>query len=543
MGVKKFNPVTSFAKVNMMDPKQVGYQDSIDIIHEELHKTRKSFVKIGWYLKHINEEKMYAEDGYSNIYDFAHDKFNISQPTATRFINLCNEFSVGHDSPELDERYLDFSVSQLFEMLPMKPEEREQITSDMPVQEIREVKKENKSLNEPKDAEIELFYNYELKHISANNRKNLKSYLLENYRNRGGGDNTFYFRCTPRGITINDSDEITWTRFVNRVNELIPMEDTEPEAVENTDDNIPGQTSIEKDFPEYMPDSGVAKESLSEEIYATSHKNEVDEQKIIDGKYREIEKSQGASAYGLPKTEYPKGSLLTTEGCGHKYDCFICAQDCGIRQKERYCCEAPCGNPFACTTMNVLENLKNDIGNECQFINLDLAEHKASGEPDPCCKNCQINDCGYRCRRAVKVLPELNDTEEECVISPEQSDFPIFKNNEQRKAWLEDVEAWGLWYEDSNIQAKYYKYDFPDGSRLIAVKYRYTCPPWMKNNSNFKENAEFDGSYRDAHYHMIYSEQYKKKHKNEYENYYTHSTVSITALIDFIKEIAKQGRE
>ena len=136
------------------------------------------------------------------------------------------------------------------------------------------------------------------------------------------------------------------------------------------------------------------------------------------------------------------------------------------------------------------------------------------------------------------VEDELEDAEEK-----EQAAFPVFKNNEQRKAWLEDVEAWGLWYEDQNIQARYYKYDFPDGSRLIAVKYRYTCPPWMKDNSNFKEYAELDGSYKDAYYHMIYSEEYKKNHKNEYENYYTHFTVSISTLIDFIKEIAKRGNE
>ena len=428
-GVKTFDAVNAFAKVNMMDPKQVGYQDSIDIIHEELHKTRKSFVKIGWYLKHINEEKMYAEDGYSNIYEFAHEKFNISQPTATRFINLCIEFSVGHDSPELDEKYFDFSVSQLFEMLPMKPEDKEKITSDMTVKEIREVKKENRSLNEPKDENIKSFYNKRLKGISAEDRENLKSYMIENYgkSHSSGGPNPD-FQCTPRGITINDSDEITWTRFVNRINELIPMEDIESEAVENADDNIPGQTSIEKDFPEYMPDSGAVEESLQEEKYATSHENEVDKQEIIDGEYREVE--------------------------------------------------------------SPVED------------NLDEKENAAESV---------------------------------------QAALPVFKNNEQRKAWLEDVEAWGLWYEDQNIQARYYKYDFPDGSRLIAVKYRYTCPPWMKNNSNFKENAEFDGSYRDAHYHMIYSEEYKKNHKNEYENYYTHSTVSITALIDFIKEIAKQG--
>lgn len=143
MSVKHFN-VAALSPAHLISPHKVGYQDSVDIIFDELHKTRKSFIKIGWYLKHINEENMYEEEGYENIYQFAHDKFNISQPTATRFMNLCIEFSVNHDSPELDEKYIDFSVSQLFEMLPMKQEEKEQITPDMTVKEIRTVKNRNK---------------------------------------------------------------------------------------------------------------------------------------------------------------------------------------------------------------------------------------------------------------------------------------------------------------------------------------------------------------------------------------------------------------
>lgn len=126
--------------------------------------------------------------------------------------------------------------------------------------------------------------------------------------------------------------------------------------------------------------------------------------------------------------------------------------------------------------------------------------------------------------------------EEEDVIETEQPELPKFRNNEQRRAWLEDVEAWGLWYEDGNIQARYYKYDFQDGSRLIAVKYRYTCPPWLKDT----ENGALDGSYKNAYYHMIYSEEYRKSHKYEYERYYTNTTISIPALIEFVKEIARK---
>ena len=345
-GIKPFN-INDFNKASFMKPRDVGYQDSIDIINDELHKTRQSFVKIGWYLKHIHEAKMYEEGGYTNIYELAYDKFNISQSTATRFMKLCVEFSVGNDSPELDEKYIDFSVSQLFEMLPMK-ENREMVTADMTVKEIRDIKKGKES-------------------------------------------------------------------------QSAKAQDSGTEQQKGDDDNVPGQTSIEKDFPEYLPDALEREEA------------------IIDGEYLEIVETPSKAENGMETF------------AGH------------------------------------IEGKKD-----------------AEGKANP--------------------------------VESRQPEFPAFKNDEQRKSWLEDVEAWGLWYEDTNIQARYYKYDFPEGSRLIAVKYRYTCPPWMEREKQCKEK---DGSYGDAYYHMIYSEGYKENHKYEYEKYYTHSTASISTLVEFIKEVSK----
>lgn len=43
--------------------------------------------------------------------------------------------------------------------------------------------------------------------------------------------------------------------------------------------------------------------------------------------------------------------------------------------------------------------------------------------------------------------------------------------------WLAKAEAWGMWYEDPNIHARYYKYDFPDGGRLVAEKHPGPCRP------------------------------------------------------------------
>lgn len=454
MGIKPFN-VANLSAARLIDPKEVGFQDSIDIISDELHKTRKSFIKIGWYLKHINETEMYKEHGYSNIYEVAHDKFNISQPTATRFMNLCEEFSVDHNSPELDEKYVEFNVSQLFEMLPMKQEEMDQVTPDMTVKQIREMKRETRTEKEPSDRDIRNFYQKCLGKLTVDERKNLKEYMIENYGKRysGGGPNPNY-DCRPRGIKINNSDEITWASFVKRVNELIPMQ----EEAKQEDMDIPGQTSIEKDFPEYMPEnhSVSTEQNDNDQKYATSHKQKAEdlsEANIIDGKYREV--SETLSAYGLPRTEYPEGSLLTTKGCGHKYDCFSCAQQCSIRQKERYCVDAPLGNPYNCTTMDSIKTMNKELFKEdCQFFNLDLAERTTgSDEPVPCCKNCQINATCFFCCDKAKELCHISEQESkeeakalqksETVVDGECRSISteVILENEDEESLREEIEA------------------------------------------------------------------------------------------------------
>ena len=113
--------------------------------------------------------------------------------------------------------------------------------------------------------------------------------------------------------------------------------------------------------------------------------------------------AEALSAYGTPKRIYPPDSLIAEEGCEGGHDCFLCAMDCQIRGKERHCREAPTGNPFSC---EIVKGGFTELPESCQFVNHDLAEHYAgSGEPDPCCKNCQ-EPCEYICGRAMKALDQ-----------------------------------------------------------------------------------------------------------------------------------------
>ena len=120
------------------------------------------------------------------------------------------------------------------------------------------------------------------------------------------------------------------------------------------------------------------------------------------------EPEEKLSAYGFPKRVYPADSLLTTPGCrgdnGRGYDCFNCHLECEIRQEYCRCVDATCGFPFPCQMVDTgkHEILEEKIGERCQFVDLNLADHKAGdGSPVPCCKDCET-PCEYACENSGK---------------------------------------------------------------------------------------------------------------------------------------------
>lgn len=133
------------------------------------------------------------------------------------------------------------------------------------------------------------------------------------------------------------------------------------------------------------------------------------------------------SVLGYPLRVYPEDSLTATPGCG-KQDCFSCHRDgCEIRQVDCYCVEAPMGNPFPCTTLNVVDSLRQDIGNRCQFVNSDLADVRSGdGQPVPCCKRCN-NPCGYECNRSVQARNKAKKAQQEEMCDAAQTGICIHR--------------------------------------------------------------------------------------------------------------------
>mgnify|MGYP004521349411 CR=1 FL=1 len=129
----------------------------------------------------------------------------------------------------------------------------------------------------------------------------------------------------------------------------------------------------------------------------------------------------------------------------------------------------------------------------------------------------------------ASMLCGLEDVEEQSEQEPEQPKLPLLKNNDQRKEWLANYRNWGLWYRDEHIDVNYYKFDFLDGSRLIAVEYPQRHSYWKKNQRS-----------DEVYYHLL--EKNCKGYKFGYDKQYIHGADSESYLVDFLKNLQKGNK-
>ena len=112
-----------------------------------------------------------------------------------------------------------------------------------------------------------------------------------------------------------------------------------------------------------------------------------------------------------------------------------------------------------------------------------------------------------------------------------QPPLPVMKNNDQRKEWLRNYKEWGLWYTDEHIGARYYKYDFENGTRLIVEEY----DPEPVHNSPWTPNEPY-------YMHLVGGPEPERNNgilKWTYHSKYNKYPNSETELVEFLKGVQK----
>jgi hypothetical protein len=511
--------------VKEQQPVQVNldwYQDTIklpeikEFIRANINSASRSFVAIGYYLKYVRDNQLYKEDGYDNIWEFAKSEFGIGKSSASQFMSINDKFSKDGNSPILLEQYKDFTSSKLAEMLTMSNEQLEQVTPATTIVEIRQIKK-------PEQEETVLTSEQEPESINLPTIDDL-DFSVNTYN------------CLKRANidTIEQLCNLT-------VNKVIAIRNISRKCLDEIKEKL----------------TDIGRELKPDDIPETVN----DEPEIVDNETEIV-------------NDVDETVLLPCDTCG--WDVKEC---CDYDNEDMHCV---CGDAWKPKESEPVETVEADI---IQTVLEDKATSKQKpdkwyymvpiGANDITGKEiregdllewtgltgntklyqvyyearelsfiaCQVDRIGTNDLRLIqthelcksRIVCNAHESEEfipeEVIQEPEpvQPELPIFKNNDQRKEWAENYMAWGEWYYDEHIDCHYYKYDFPNGDRLIVDEYRDREYYWSDKKKD------------EQHYHLLRMKKPAYGGTKTFEQKYMHQTSSMTEIVDYLKDLQKKG--
>lgn len=129
---------------------------SVKYIYTDLTDIRKYYIRLGFHLDEFDRNKGYLDFGFATLEDFCAANLGFDKSAVSRCINVYREFNAADDvtfgvgvkscgcAMDLSDRWKNYSYSQLVEMLPLSPDDRERVLPSMSCKQIREFKKQLK---------------------------------------------------------------------------------------------------------------------------------------------------------------------------------------------------------------------------------------------------------------------------------------------------------------------------------------------------------------------------------------------------------------
>ena len=130
-----------------MDEMKSGltFEQAKGMADRAIRDVKNGIVSAGYALKAIRSERLWVEQGFTSFDDFMEHCYQKDKSWASNCIRVYEKFGelAGPEQmPRLQAKYQEYSAGGLIEMLSMSEELREQVTADMPVREIRKLKRE-----------------------------------------------------------------------------------------------------------------------------------------------------------------------------------------------------------------------------------------------------------------------------------------------------------------------------------------------------------------------------------------------------------------
>lgn len=157
-------------------------------------------------------------EGRGRIVEKLAKRLKMSRSVVTDYQSMAKNLSE-KGKQALKEEKIDKSAAVALSGLP-EPEQKELLDQGITRNsEIRQYKQSR--MREPTEQDILWFYNLTKEYDT--DRKHYKEYLITRYgkaHSYYGGENTY--QCSIRGIKLNGADEITWSRYLQLLNVLVP---------------------------------------------------------------------------------------------------------------------------------------------------------------------------------------------------------------------------------------------------------------------------------------------------------------------------------
>lgn len=518
---------------------------------------KNGFIKTGYYLGLIRNQRLW-EPEYSGFQEFLDANYRKDRSWASRCISLYEHFGCrgGREGlPHLAEPYEDYSVSQLIEMLSMTEEQRQQVAPDMTVRQIRELKpKREKEVPEDISAE-EMPGETEKEPAGEQEEEQIHGQMNVT-------DN-------PGAVATSQQPEADATGWRQEEEENAPDESWNlgdlPQAggglVRNLALRLVHERRTQLLFLPYDRHEAEEKVRIQMGLMARTYDNSIPVGNGVEAsacgiiiEFYEGEKDLGTCSYARFLTQVRKAlekpAEKMEEGAGNGTEDRESitetpetvaegrenGPECqGADQEMEESATESTGEPedipvWAAYDRQILEKMIRDATEEMDIMREYWAEHM----PDVCTEHA-MRIQAYRNLLEMHEKQEEEEQEEEPGRDPAQPELPVLKNDGQRKEWLRNYQSWGLWYEDRNIGAKYYRYIFANGAILVVDEYQY-------------DTYEGDAGYTASFLHLVGGPEPARhtkygEYKWPYRQRYSRNPDSETELVEFLKALQQKGEQ
>lgn len=304
-----------------MEYVQMTLNDWIEIkqkLKQELLGVKQSFVRIGYALRQIDDQKLYERDGYKSVAEFAKAEYGLEPSTTSRFMSINREYSIDGYSERLRPEYADLGRSQLEEMLKLPDSDRQMIQPEASREDIRELKRFNKTEPAAGEADdirqlVEKFYQ---DHMDALNTvfsevAEFGEPTAERFKeivnpggNRSYKKGLFFLMMYENRVSVkrfgSPPQDMTWEEFYQMTMDIFGASAAGPKTWQNyfgVEKEIP-----EKTEPEEQPEQVELKEAASAEPEKRKAEKDIAQQEYSQPQ----EKKTGTADKNVVEQEEPE---------------------------------------------------------------------------------------------------------------------------------------------------------------------------------------------------------------------------------------------